>query len=75
VVRTRLQAQIPSSETVISVDVEYRRDGKFDMWVPSRMLESYEHRCQSAVLEGISCVATYSNFRLFETSGRIVVPK
>jgi hypothetical protein len=75
VVRTRLQLHIPSSDTVVSVDVDYRRDARIDVWVPSRMRETYEHRFQSVVLERIRCVATYSNFRRFETSGRIVGPK
>jgi hypothetical protein len=43
------------------------------MWVPARMTERYDYTRRLADL--IECEATYSGFRRFETSGRVVVPK
>jgi len=54
--------------------VTYQRDRKLDMWVPARMRETYLETAASTVVERVSCEATYSNFRRFETSGRIVEP-
>ena len=75
IVRTRLELRIPQRETTMTVDVDYRRDARFDMWVPARMHEVYRQSRSSIVLESVDCVATYSNFRRFETSGRIILPK
>ena len=75
VVRTRLELRIPLGETTVAVEVDYRRDAKIDMWVPGRMHEIYQHSRASTLVESIDCVATYSNFRRFETSGRIILPK
>ena len=75
VVRTRLELRIPLRETVASIDVDYRRDARLDMWVPGHMHETYVQSRASIRVESIDCVATYSNFRRFETSGRIILPK
>jgi hypothetical protein len=40
------------------------------MWIPARMSEHYNHRSTN---EEIDCLATYSNPRRFETSGRVIV--
>jgi hypothetical protein len=42
----------------------------FDVLVPVEMRESYQASGQD-----ITAIATYSNFRRFETSGRIIVPR
>ena len=69
----------------VSITVDYRRDAKLDLWAPVRMEERY----QTVVVAGnagstmrdqtkfnrIQAVATYTNFRRFETSGRIITPK
>ena len=62
-----------------SVNVAYRRDARIGIWVPSQMRETYEqrgtgvYRGRIATFEDrIECVATYSNFRRFETDARIV---
>jgi hypothetical protein len=55
------------------MDVEYRRHAGFDVWVPTRMSESYRERVANG--ESVECTATYSNFRRFETSVRILPPK
>jgi len=66
VVRTSLQVTTPGSVDV-SVTVTFRPDGRFALWVPRRMEESYS---DGRMLT--RCLATYSNFRRFETSGRII---
>ena len=73
VVRTRLELTIPLRETIVSVDVDYRRDGRLDMWVPARMHETYLQSRAGMINENIDCVAVYTNFRRFETSGRLIV--
>jgi hypothetical protein len=74
VVRTNLTLRVPATSRkpgmTGSVVVDYRLDRKLRMWVPARMKEKY-------VLIGgdndsIDCDATYSNFRRFETSGRLL---
>ena len=75
-VRTRLDLRIPRTDSSASgtVEVDYQRDTKLDMWVPVRMHETYMEMRGSLVSENIGAEATYSNFRRFETSGRIVTP-
>ena len=90
VVRTLLQATVPSPTNLISVSasitVNYARNDKIDMWVPARMEEHYvlSHDIwtpstgiwtPSPRYESTNCVATYSNYRRFETSARIVPPR
>jgi hypothetical protein len=78
VVRTHLRLTAPrtdeSSGINLSIRVDYRREAKLEMmWVPSRMEELYvEDRTPG---ERITCTATYSNYRRFETSGRLVIPQ
>ena len=76
-VRTRLELRIPqtSSSAWGTVEVDYQRDTKLDMWVPVQMHETYMEMRGSAVSENIGAEAKYSNFRRFETSGRIVTPQ
>ena len=61
------------------IRVSYRHEPRFGIWVPAEMRERYEQR-GSGVYQAqfvsfddvIECVATYSNFRRFETGARIV---
>jgi len=53
------------------VTVEYARDDKLQMMVPARMNEEYVEHDSNQRIEG---TATYSNYRVFETSGRLVTP-
>jgi hypothetical protein len=71
---TRLDVQIPrvGSTARGTVDVYYERDARLDMWVPVEMQETYMEMRGSAVFDNIGGEATYSNFRRFETSGRIL---
>jgi hypothetical protein len=77
VVRTQLVLTRPPTDRIAglnaSILVDYRRDQKLDMWLPSRMQEEY--LVQGSTFDRIDCVASYSNFRRFETFGRVVSPK
>ena len=63
--RARLQA---------TSTVDYERERKLGTWVPVRMAESYTQRT-GQIEERIVCTAMYSDFRRFETSGRLVAPR
>jgi hypothetical protein len=52
------------------ITVNYGRNSKLDMMVPMTMHESYSGL--KGIPEWVECEATYTNFRRFETSGRIV---
>lgn len=67
VVRTQVGAR--NSRMSFTIRVDYSRDQKLDMWIPSRMEEHYKYPKAD---EQIDCVAEYTNARRFETSGRIV---
>jgi hypothetical protein len=77
VVRTRLAIKAPQTEDgagiEASVDVDYRYETKLNMWVPRRMEEKYAEAATGG--ERVDCLSTYSNYRRFETSGRLVSPQ
>jgi hypothetical protein len=76
VIRTRLELADPASHFRLGMGVSYGRDAKLGAWVPVRMEEAYsQSRNGGAVNEEIACSATYSNYRRFETSARIVPPR
>ncbi|HWW83972.1 MAG TPA: hypothetical protein VNZ26_10245 [Vicinamibacterales bacterium] len=78
VVRTTLALSTPASltTTVAHITVDYGRDPKLTVAAPTRMEERYVTiRAGGVEVERIGCVATYSNYRRFETSGRIIPPK
>jgi hypothetical protein len=66
VVRTSLQLTTPGAVDV-SVIVWFRLDSRLALWVPRQMEESYADGRNLT-----TCVAKYSNFRRFETSGRLI---
>lgn len=88
VMRTILEAMIPSPTNQMvtvsaSIAVNYGRNDKLNMWLPSRMDEHYvlSHDVRtpstgiwapSSRYESTNCIAKYSNYRRFETSARIV---
>ena len=81
IVRTRvsLRDTRPSFRLQARIDVTYRRDPRFAVWVPRRMQERYERSGRRVYLgqtrsfeDQIDCVATYTDFRRFETKGRLV---
>jgi hypothetical protein len=84
IVRTLLSVVGTDTTPASTITVEYRPDDRLKMWVPSRMEERYRviHLADNAGsmlrdqtrFEEIDSVARYSNFRRFETSGRIIQP-
>jgi VWFA-related protein len=65
--------------TSASITVTYRQEPRWGLLVPAEMLETYEGPTRSAFtgnesVSKINCRATYSDFKRFETGGR-VVPK
>lgn len=76
IVRTRLElsakprAGLGGLDTTITV--EYRRDDKLDRPVPASMQEAYVDRTAG---RRVNATAVYSNYRVFETSARIVSPE
>ncbi len=50
------------------IEVDYARDARLDLWVPATMRERHA-RGES---EMVACTATYSNYRRFETTARMV---
>ena len=65
VLRTRMALRVPTPDTVVNVEVDYRPDAALDLWVPERMRETYQRRQESQLAENMEGVATYSNFRPF----------
>lgn len=76
-VRTRLEVKIPKPESSAwaTLEVDYQRNATLDMWVPAEMRETYMEMRGSSVDENIGGKATYSNFRRFETSARVLPPR
>jgi len=64
--------------SAVSITVTYKPEERLGLLVPVEMLESYEgpFRSQFTGNESVSkvnCRATYSDFKRFETSGRVVI--
>ena len=67
IVRTRLELEkFDDAGSKAVVDVTYRKDGILGMWVPSRMTERY-----TTDTETTTTVATYTDFKRFQTSVKI----
>ena len=66
-------------ESRADIEVTYRLDPRFGVWLPSKMSELYEGpipRGTGVPLNGIArAVAQYSDFRRFETSATLVAPR
>jgi hypothetical protein len=66
-------------ESLVDVEVTYRRDKTSGIWLPDKMSEVYEgpipRGTKTPVLGRTVGTARYSEFRRFETSVRIVIPK
>ena len=65
-------------KTTASITVTYAADPKLGILVPAEMLETYEAPMRSAFtgddnMTKINCRATYSDFKRFETSGKLIV--
>jgi len=64
--------------SAVSITVSYKTEERLGLLVPGEMLETYEgpFRSQFTGNESVSkvnCRATYSDFKRFETSGRVVI--
>jgi len=59
------------SDTTAEIRVRYEFESKLEMLVPRTMDEDYRGSARNGATL-ISCHASYSNYRRFETSGRIV---
>jgi hypothetical protein len=66
-------------ESRADIEVTYRRDPQLSIWVPSKMSEEYEGAIprirRRPILGTARSIATYSDFKQFETSAKIVSPK
>ena len=73
----RSQLTAASGPVRLELTTDFIHDARLDIWVPGRFRERYEHGTRPTSLEGASeyeeivCEATYSNYRRFETGGRI----
>ena len=82
--QTRLIVDDPKYDTRGTVVVAFTHEPKLDRWLPVRMDETYVQQGVTGggvggagagvFAERIECVATYTNYRRFETSGRLVTP-
>jgi len=76
VVQTRLDMFEPSAPSSFSIFTAYQRDAKLALYVPTRMREVYAQRAMvgrvSRITEQITGTALYTNYRRFETSGRLI---
>jgi len=72
VLRTSLRVMLPSGRgTAAIITVDFEKDGRLDIWAPSRMSEQYN----SMSGEMTTGTASYMNFRRFDTSVRVVTPE
>ena len=74
-----LLPRIVDLETLVDIDVTYRRDAASGFWLPARMSEVYEgpipRGTKTPVAGRTVGTAQYSDFKRFETSVKIVLPK
>jgi len=60
----------------VLVSVTYRMDARLALLVPAEMRESYgPQESTLGEISTITCRATYSDFKRFETTGKLVIPK
>lgn len=67
-------------QSLADIDVTYERDQRLGLWVPSKMTEIYEGPMvlsagASPRLGRTTTEATYSDFKRFQTSTKITLPK
>lgn len=71
VLQTSLQLSDPKGLLKGDMTVRYGRNAKLDVLVPLEMRETYT----SSSGEQVIATAVYTDFRRFETSGRLIVPQ
>lgn len=71
--------QIVDLESLVDIEVTYRRDVASGVWLPTRMSEVYEGPIPRGTKPPVAGrtvgTARYSDFKRFDTSVKIVVPK
>jgi hypothetical protein len=72
VLRTSLEVAQPANRIHGRIVVSYGLSSKLGVMVPIEMRESYGFDGTKED-EGITCTATYSDFRQFETAGRLIL--
>jgi hypothetical protein len=72
VFRTELALLLEKNGTRADIAVSYGMDARLGLLVPVEMHESYGY-VQSRPDERIECTAKYTDFRRFETSGRVII--
>jgi hypothetical protein len=71
VLRTQLRLRRPNENAIaVSVSVDFQQDTHLHVWVPRRMAEEYRSRSGETLVGS----ATYTNFRRFDTSVRVLAP-
>jgi hypothetical protein len=73
--QTRLVIEDSKYDAHVIITVVFAREMKLDRWLPVRMDEEYVQQgvtASGAFVERIECVATYGNYRRFETSARVL---
>jgi len=69
--------------TQASLTATFAHNAKLDRWLPARLEETYVrqgvggnffNRTPGPFVERVTCVATYGNYRRFETSARVLPP-
>jgi len=80
IVRTELRIQ--SLGTMATITVNFNKHDKLSLWVPARMIESYEPSNRSSISRldvdsprgiRIDGVATYSDYRQFSVDSKIII--
>jgi hypothetical protein len=62
-----------SARASYNTAVTFQHDARLDLWVPTQMSDGFERR-DGRITERVTGDATYSNYRRFQTSGRLVSP-
>jgi hypothetical protein len=75
--QTRLTIEDPKFNARATITVAFAHEPKLDRWLPVRMDETYVQQAVASTPPGsfaerIECVATYTNYRRFETSARVL---
>jgi hypothetical protein len=73
VMRSELRVRVPGRATSL-IRVSYGYEPRLEMLVPRLMEEEYRTSGPAGAREWIACRATYSDYRRFETAGRILTP-
>jgi hypothetical protein len=73
VMRSELRLQAPR-DTTSAISVTFGYEPRLEMMVPTLMEEEYRTSHSPSQREVITCRASYSNYRRFETGARIITP-